>query len=146
MEYILTHTSLPPIRRWFAPGFVNYIKGCTRFVVASDKGYQLLPHGRWFSPSTPASSISKTGRHDIGEILLKAAQNTKNQIINSRLCIFLQGRPASKLLNPTMCEHFFFQSLFKCVRFGIVHYLVDQMHFCLKLHQVGSKPKDWTII
>ena len=112
MEYILTHTSLPPIRRWFAPGLVNYIKGCTRFAVASDKGYQLLPHGRWFSPSTPASSISKTGRHDIAEILLKAAQNTKNQIINSRLCIFLQGRPASKcelqLLNPTMCEHFFF--------------------------------------
>jgi len=32
---------------------------------------QLLAHGRWFSPSTPASSTTKIGRHDIDEILLK---------------------------------------------------------------------------
>jgi hypothetical protein len=40
---------------------------------ASDKVYQLLAHGRWFSP---ASSTTKT------EILLKVALNTKrsNQI------------------------------------------------------------------
>jgi hypothetical protein len=31
----------------------------------------LLAHGRWFSPGTPASSTTKTGRHDIAEILLK---------------------------------------------------------------------------
>jgi hypothetical protein len=37
----------------------------------------LLAHGRWFSPDTPASSITKTGRHDIAEILLKVALNTK---------------------------------------------------------------------
>jgi hypothetical protein len=37
---------------------------------ASDKVYQLLAHGRWFSP---ASSTTKTGRHDIVEILLKVA-------------------------------------------------------------------------
>jgi hypothetical protein len=35
------------------------------------KVYQLLAHGRWFSLGTPASSITKTGRHDIAEILLK---------------------------------------------------------------------------
>jgi hypothetical protein len=46
----------------------------------SDKDYQLLAHGQWFSPGTPASSITKTGRHDIAEILLKVALNTKNQI------------------------------------------------------------------
>jgi hypothetical protein len=40
----------------------------------------LLVHGRWFSPGTPASSTTKTGRHDIAEILLKMALNTKNQI------------------------------------------------------------------
>jgi hypothetical protein len=34
------------------------------FTVASDKAYQLLAHGRWFSP---ASSTTKTGRHDIAE-------------------------------------------------------------------------------
>jgi hypothetical protein len=40
----------------------------------------LLAHGRWFSPGTPASSITKAGRHDIAEILLKVALNTINQI------------------------------------------------------------------
>jgi predicted transposase YdaD len=41
----------------------------------------LLAHGRWFSPGTPASSITKTGRYDIAEILMKVALNTKNQSI-----------------------------------------------------------------
>jgi hypothetical protein len=31
-------------------------------------------------PGTPASSTTKTGRHDIAEILLKVALNTINQI------------------------------------------------------------------
>ena len=44
------------------------------------KVYQLLAHGQWFSPGTPASSTTKTGRHDITEILLKVALNTINQI------------------------------------------------------------------
>jgi hypothetical protein len=39
----------------------------------------LLAHGRWFSPDTPASSTTKTGRHDIAEILLKETLNTKYQ-------------------------------------------------------------------
>jgi len=47
---------------------------------ASDKVYQLLAHGRWFSPGTLVSSTTKTGRHDIAEILLKVALNTKIQI------------------------------------------------------------------
>jgi hypothetical protein len=33
------HTSLSPIRRGFAPSFVNYKKGCTRLAAASDKVY-----------------------------------------------------------------------------------------------------------
>jgi len=36
---LTTHTSLSPIRRGFAPGFVNYKKGCTRLTAASDKVY-----------------------------------------------------------------------------------------------------------
>jgi hypothetical protein len=44
---------------------------CSRLAAASDQDYQLLAHGRWFSPGTPASSTTKTGRHDIAEILLK---------------------------------------------------------------------------
>jgi len=51
-----------------------------KIAVASDKVYQLLAHGRWFSPGTPASSTTKTGCHDITAILLKVALNTKNQI------------------------------------------------------------------
>jgi hypothetical protein len=42
----------------------------------SDKVYQLLAHGRWFSPGIAASSTNKTGRRDIGEISLKVALNT----------------------------------------------------------------------
>jgi hypothetical protein len=43
----------------------------------------LLAHGRWSSPGTPASSTTKTGRHDIAEILLKMAlkHQKPNQII-----------------------------------------------------------------
>ena len=75
---LITHTSLSPIRRGFAPGFSYYKKGCTRLTATGDKVNQLLVHGRWFSPYTPASSITKTGRHDIVDILLKVALNTIN--------------------------------------------------------------------
>ena len=54
----------------------------TLLAVASDKIYQLLIHGQWFSPGTLASSTTKTGRHDIAEILLKVASNTINKSIN----------------------------------------------------------------
>jgi hypothetical protein len=47
-------------------------KRCTRLAAATDKIYQLLAHGRWFSPGTPASSTTKTGRHDIAEILFES--------------------------------------------------------------------------
>jgi len=52
---------------------------CTRLAAASDKVYQLFAHGRWFSPGTPASSTTNSGRHHIAEILLKVALNTTNQ-------------------------------------------------------------------
>jgi hypothetical protein len=44
---------------------------------ASDKVYQLLAHGRWFSPGTPASSTIKL----VAMILLKVALSTVNQIL-----------------------------------------------------------------
>ena len=54
---------------------------CTRLAAASDKVYQLLAHGRWFSPGIPASSTTKTGRHDIAEILLKVTlRHNKSKI------------------------------------------------------------------
>jgi len=50
----------------------------------SDKVYQLLAHGWWFSLGTPAFSTTKTGRHDIAEILLKVALNTKKSKSNQK--------------------------------------------------------------
>jgi hypothetical protein len=52
-------------------------KGCTRLAAASDTGYQLLVHGQWLSPGTPASYTTKTGCYYIAEILLKVALITK---------------------------------------------------------------------
>jgi hypothetical protein len=59
----------------FPPAFVNYKKGCTRLAAASDKAYQLLAHGRWFSP---VSSTTKTGRHDIVESGVKTPKIKKS--------------------------------------------------------------------
>jgi hypothetical protein len=80
------------------PGFVNYKKGCTRLAGASDKVYQLLSHGRWFSPGTSASSTTKTGRHDIAEMLLIVALNTNKSINQTkRLNPIYILRPNKKL-------------------------------------------------
>jgi hypothetical protein len=65
---------------WVRARLCKLQKRCTRLAATSDKDYQLLAHGRWFSP---ASSNTKTGRHDIAEILLKNAFNTKK---SNRFC------------------------------------------------------------
>jgi hypothetical protein len=102
LDYLTTHTSLSPIGRGFAPGFVNYKKGCTGLAVTSDKVYQLFAHGRWFSP---ASSTTKIGCHDIAEILLKVALNTKNQI-KSNHYFFTIDPPYNELLDEKL-NYFF---------------------------------------
>jgi hypothetical protein len=48
-----------------------------------DGVYQLLVHGRWFSPGTPASSTTKTGCHNIAEILLTVALKHQKSKIKS---------------------------------------------------------------
>ena len=70
---------------WVRAWLCNLQKGCTRLAAASDKVYLLLAHGRWFSPGTPATSTTKTSRHDIAEILLKVALNTMNQSLNQNI-------------------------------------------------------------
>jgi hypothetical protein len=67
---------------WVRARLCKLKKGCTRLTAASAKVYQLLAHCRWFPPGTPASSTTKTGRHDIAEIFLKVAlkHNKSNQI------------------------------------------------------------------
>jgi hypothetical protein len=64
---------------WVRAQFCRLQKGCTR--LASDKAYQLLANGGWFSPDTPASSTIKAGHNDIAEILLKVAFDKINQSI-----------------------------------------------------------------
>jgi hypothetical protein len=51
--------------------FYHYLNVINK--ISNDKVYQLLAHGRWFSPGTPASSTTTTVRHDIAETLLKVA-------------------------------------------------------------------------
>jgi hypothetical protein len=85
----LPNNSYKPITNtaWVRPRLYKLQKGCTRLAAASDKAYQLLAHGRWFSPGTPASSTTKTGRHDIAEILLKVALKHQKSINQSIVVI-----------------------------------------------------------
>jgi hypothetical protein len=80
----LPDNSYKPITNaaWVSARLCKLQKGCTRPAAASDKVYQLLAHGRWFPPSTLVSSTTKTGHHDMAEILLKVALSIKNQSIN----------------------------------------------------------------
>jgi hypothetical protein len=59
------------------PYVTMFVSHRFRFTVC-DKVCQWLVTGRWFCPGTPLSSTNKTDRHDITEILLKAALNTIN--------------------------------------------------------------------
>jgi len=60
---------------WVRARLCKLQKGCTRLTAASDKVYQLLAHGRWFSP---ASSTTKTGRHDITESVVKHQKSNQS--------------------------------------------------------------------
>jgi hypothetical protein len=61
----------------------------------------MLVHGRWFSPGTPASSTTKTGRHDIAESGVKTPKIKSNQ-------------PKKQNLSVCVCikSHDYFPSLF----------------------------------
>jgi hypothetical protein len=75
MSYVGSNSSYKPITNtaWVRAQLCKLQKRVHSTPAASDKVYQLLAHDRWFSPGTPASSTTKTGRHDIAEILLKVA-------------------------------------------------------------------------
>jgi hypothetical protein len=74
----LPNNSYKPITNTTWVRFVNYKTRCSRLAAASDKVYQLLAQGRWFSPGTPASSTTKTGRHDIAESGIKHQKKSIN--------------------------------------------------------------------
>ena len=76
----LPNNSYKPITNtaWVRARLCKLHKGRTRLEAASDKVYQLPAHGRWFPP---ASSTTKTGRHDIAEILLSGVKLNKSHQI-----------------------------------------------------------------
>jgi hypothetical protein len=79
--------------------------------VASDTVYQLPAHGRWFSPGTSASSTTKTGGHDIAEILLKVALSTINQINFNKIFVYLKSY-AKHTAQLFCCCLFLWETLF----------------------------------
>ena len=83
----LPNSSYKPITNtaWVRARLCKLQKGCFRLAATSDKVYLLLAHARWFSP---VSSTAKTGHHDIAEILLKVALNTKNPSIGFSLLLW----------------------------------------------------------
>jgi hypothetical protein len=72
LDYLTTHTSLSPIQRGFAPGFVNYKKG------ALDSQPQVIKFTSWLPMVGGSSSTTKTGPHDIAESGVKHQKS--NQI------------------------------------------------------------------
>jgi hypothetical protein len=92
-----SNSSYKPITNtaWVHAQLCKLQKGCTRLAAASDKVYQMLAQGRWFSLGIPPSSTTKTGLHDIAEILLKVA--LKHQKIKSNLEIINSTREAGKI-------------------------------------------------
>ena len=70
---------------WVRARLCKLQKGCTRLAAASDKDYQLLAHDWWFSPGAPASSTTKTGRHDY--IAESGIKTPKIKSINHHTCI-----------------------------------------------------------
>jgi len=53
---------------------------------------QRLAAGQWFSPSTQDSSVNKTDRRDITEILLKVVFNTTTPQTLSKIFQLYQGK------------------------------------------------------
>ena len=71
-NYLCNHC-LSPLMLWAR---ISIKARCTALC---DKVCQWLAKGHWFSPGPPVSSINKTDRHDITEILLKVVLNTIKQ-------------------------------------------------------------------
>jgi hypothetical protein len=84
---------------WFSPVTP------TRLTAVSDKAYQLLAHGRWFSLGIPVSSTTKTGRQDIAERLLKVALNTINKKKSHIKLTVVSSNPVhGGVLDTTLCN------------------------------------------
>jgi hypothetical protein len=116
MSLLLPNNSYKSITNtaWVRARLCKLQKGCTRLAAASDKVYQLLVHGRWLSPGTPASSTTKTGRHDINEILLKVGLKHKKSKSN---LIWV---------HPVLSGIFVARSIVFCVLFFLSLYVLER--------------------
>ena len=82
----------PPIRRGFAPGFVNYKKGALdsqSHVIKFVRCFPMVGGSLWF----PVSSTTRTCRHDIAEILLQVALNNQSNQILKWLVVRISHKP-----------------------------------------------------
>jgi hypothetical protein len=81
----LPNNSYKPITNtsWVRARLCKLQKGCIRLAAASDKVYQLLAHGRWFSAGPPTSPTTKTGCQDIAKILLKVALSNNHSLTHT---------------------------------------------------------------
>jgi hypothetical protein len=96
----------------------------------------VLAHDRWFSSGTPASSTTKTGRHDIVEILLKVALSTINKVksnhtLNSsgNILYVVYNRFVVVLL--IVPDKYYFKKRFVCTKLDI--YVVSPLTPCWPL-------------
>ena len=120
---------------WVRAWLCKLSKGCTRITAASDKVYQLLRHGRWFTPGTPASSTTKVGRHDIAAILLKVALNTKNQSINQSTLHMFKEKNISPISSHRLLTILHSQNKCKIISFAPLQKLYSWVSFNLHLNR-----------
>jgi len=107
---------------WVHARLCKLQKGCTRLATARDKVYQVLAHGQWFFLGTPASSTTKTVRHDIAEILLKVALNTNKSINKWKPYRDKDVTSSNKMLNFEFYMNFRYIAFYVnlCVKFRFV--------------------------
>jgi hypothetical protein len=63
----------------------------------------LVAYGRWFSQGTPGSFTTKTGRHDIAEILLKLALKHQKSIKSNPYIYYIVSYPCT---NSIVSHHY----------------------------------------
>ena len=76
-----------------------------------DKFCQCLATGQWFSPCILVSSANKPDRHDINEILLKVAFNTRNKegnLLNRYILICIPDKKESRFSITNGVDNLFF--------------------------------------
>ena len=69
----------------------------------------------WFSSGTPASSTTKTGPHDIAEILLKVALNTISLTLDLLKGIIMGGHNLYRIFNGKISK--VLQKIFQLEKF-----------------------------